>query len=144
MLTRTKKLECVALAALAIGLVGCRTAARSQPVSGAMLGGKPVDAALAQRGAEVYRSKGCYTCHAIGGKNAGPDLMNIMDRRDHAWLRAWLLNTDSMISSSDPQTEAMLKEYKKVKMPTMKLNSADVDALFHYMAQESKRAEAGS
>lgn len=134
----------LAVAALAIGLAGCsnmaNSAARSTPVQGATVGDKPVDQALAKRGAVIYLSKGCYTCHGIGGKNAGPDLLGITDRRDHAWLKAWLMNTDSMISSNDPQVKAMMEEYKWVKMPTMKLNSNDVDALFHYMAQESARA----
>ncbi len=136
------KLERAAFAALAIGLLGCATKATSRPVSGATVGDRPVDAALAQRGAEVYRSKGCYTCHGLGAsaRRAAPDLAGIMERRDHAWLRAWLLNTDSMILSSDPQAQAMLKEYKNVKMPDMKLQESDIEPLFHYMAQESARA----
>jgi len=62
-----------------------------------------------------------------------------MDRRDHTWLRGWVLNTDSMISSADPQVKAMMEEYHWVKMPQVPLNSGDVDALFHYMAQETAR-----
>jgi cytochrome c551/c552 len=139
MKTRTLTLERVALAALAIGLAGCATKATSRPVSGAMVGDRPVDAVLAQRGAEVWRSKSCYTCHQFGKRVAGPDLLGIMDRRDHTWLRAWLMRTDSMLAS-DAQAEAMLKEWKGVKMPNMKLQATDVDALFHFMAQESARA----
>jgi len=133
----------VALAALAVALAGCNSfsTAKTTPVAGAMMGDKPVDEALAKRGATVYLSKGCYTCHGLGAgsRRAAPDLLGITDRRDHTWLRAWLLNTDSMISSADPQVKAMMEEYNWVKMPQIALNSNDVDALFHYMAQESAR-----
>jgi len=136
----------VALAALAVALAGCNSmsTARTTPVAGATLGDKPVDNALAQRGAQVYMTKACYTCHGLGAgaRRAAPDLLGITDRRDHTWLRAWLLNTDSMISSADPQVKAMLDEYKGVKMPQIKLNDNDVEALFHYMAQESARIRA--
>ena len=137
----------LALAGLAVALAACSSGlntAKTAPVAGAMLGDKPVDNALAQHGANVYLKKGCYTCHGMGqaGKRAGPDLLGIMDRRDHTWLRGWLLNTDSMISSADPQVKAMLEEWKFVKMPQVPLNSGDVDALFHYMAQETARLRA--
>jgi cbb3-type cytochrome oxidase cytochrome c subunit len=105
-----------------------------------MLGDKPVDAELAKRGATVYLAKACYTCHSMGGgRRAAPDLIGIMDRRDHTWLRGWLLNTDSMITNEDPQVKAMLEEWNGVKMPQIALNDNDVTALFHYMAQETAR-----
>ncbi len=134
----------LALAALTVALASCNnmtSSAKTPPVAGAMLGDKPVDNALAQRGAQVYMNLGCYTCHGLGAssRRAAPDLLGITERRDHTWLRAWLLNTDSMISSSDPQVKAMMEEYHWVKMPQIKMNSNDVDALFHYMAQETAR-----
>lgn len=144
MMTRMLKVRLVAVAALAVALSACNSfsTAKTSPVAGAMLGDKPVDEALAKRGATVYMARACYTCHMMGGKRAGPDLLGITDRRDHVWLRAWLLNTDSMISSADPQVKAMLEEWKGIKMPQIALNSNDVDALFHYMAQETARLRA--
>lgn len=138
------KLRSLALAAFVVTLAGCNAfnTARTSPVSGAMLGDKPVDEALAKRGATVYLARACYTCHAMGGKRAGPDLLGIMERRDHGWLRAWLMNTDSMIVSEDPQVKAMLDEWKGMRMPQIALTNADIDALFHYMAQETARMRA--
>jgi len=50
----------------------------------------PGDAA---RGAAVYDSKGCASCHIIGGKGegVGPELTNIGARRNGAFLRQALL-----------------------------------------------------
>ena len=127
--------------AVAFWLAGCASvgSSGSVPVPGATVGDKPVDQGLATRGASVWMSKACYTCHGFGRTLAGPDLLGIMDRRDHAWLRAWLMNTDSMIASDDPQVKAMLEQFKDVKMPDMKLQDGDIEPLFHYMAQETAR-----
>lgn len=138
-MTRTLKLELVALATIAVGISGCVPKVVSRSVAGAQIGNRPVDPALAQRGAEVYVSKGCYQCHQFGGVRAAPDLVGITDRRDHDWLRRWLLNTTEMLQT-DPQAQAMLKEWKGYKMPNMKLRAEDIDPLLHYMAQESARA----
>lgn len=99
-----------------------------------------MDAGLVQRGAEIYVKKGCYTCHGIGhsGRRAAPDLAGVMERRDHEWLRKWLLNTTEMLMS-DAQAIAMLAEWKGYKMPNMKLRPEEIDPLFHYLANETAR-----
>ena len=138
----------VAVAVLAVALAACSggglATAKMTPVSGAMLGDKPVDEGLARRGANVYMAKGCYTCHGLGAsaRRAAPDLLGITDRRDHGWLRAWLLKTDSMIASNDAQVKDMLTEYKFVKMPQIAMSPGDADALLHYMANETARLRA--
>ena len=75
-----------------------------------------------------------YLCRVL----AGPDLAGVMERRDHDWLRKWLKETDTMLLS-DPQAVAMVKDWKGVRMPNMNLSDAQIDALFHYMAQETAR-----
>ena len=128
-MTRILKLELAALAVIAIGLsLGTPVAAQNMAIN----------PTLAKRGAQVYTSKGCYTCHGIGRQLGGPDLMGIMDRRDHDWLRRWLKNTTEMIQS-DPQAMAMVETYKFQKMPNMKLSDSDIEALFHYLAQETQK-----
>jgi len=142
-MTRTLKLELAALAAIAIGLGGCFfKPAGPRSVAGAELGNRPVDPNLAQRGGIVFRDKGCYGCHGFGRKLGAPDLAGVMERRDHAWLRRWLKSTDSMLVS-DPQAEAMLKDWYGVRMPNMRLSDQQIEALFHYMAQETARVRGG-
>lgn len=129
-MTRMFKLTLAAFAAIAIAV----------PASAAAQGSISVDPALAKKGKSLYSSRGCATCHAFGKKLAGPDLAGVMQRRDHDWLRRWLLNTTEMIAS-DSIAMAMVVEYKNTKMPNMKLQNADVDALFHYFQQESEKAK---
>jgi protein SCO1/2 len=58
------------------------------------------------------------------------------ERRDADWMRRWLKSPDTMLET-DSIAKAMLAEFQNVKMPNMKLTDADVDALVHYMRQES-------
>lgn len=124
---RTFKLTLAVFAALAIA-----------PAAAAAQGGMTVDAALAKRGKTLFTSRGCNACHAFGKKLAGPDLVGATERRSQDWLRRWLKNTDEMLAS-DSLAQAMLAEYQGVKMPNLKLSDADVDALLHYMQQESDK-----
>lgn len=121
------KLIAVAIAALA-----------AAPVAAAAQGGVTVDAALAKKGKSLFTSRGCNACHAFGKTLAGPDLVGATERRDQAWMRRWLKETDQMLQS-DSIAKALLAEFKGVKMPNLKLSDAEVDALIHYMQQETDK-----
>lgn len=102
-----------------------------------------VDASLASRGKVVYERNGCYMCHGFGVRRAAPDLLGVTERRDHDWLRRWFKETSAMLES-DPQARAMLEQWRYVKMPQIKLSDADINALLHYMAQETQRVRGGA
>jgi len=96
------------------------------------------------QGAIVFEKKGCPACHNIaksgeephrrpGGKQSGPDLAGVTERRDRGWLRRWLNDPDAMLAS-DPTAKAMLREAKHLKMPNMKLSDSEIEALINYLA----------
>ena len=106
------------------------------PVFALAQGGLTVDEKLAKRGKTVWENKGCMICHRIGGgRSAGPDLAGMFERRTVDWLTRFLKNTSEMLES-DSIAQELLVEYKKTKMPNMKLNDSDIDAVLHYIAQE--------
>jgi protein SCO1 len=125
-MTRLLKLSLVVGAAIAIA-----TPAAAQ-------GSMTVDANLAKSGKTLFTKRGCNACHTFGKKLAGPDLVGATQRRDPDWLRRWLKNPDEMLQS-DSVAQAMLAEFQGVKMPNMKLSDAEVDALLHYLQQESDK-----
>jgi hypothetical protein len=45
---------------------------------------------------------------------------------------------------SDPQARAMLEQWRFVRMPQIKLTDNDVEALLHFMTQETQRTRAAS
>jgi len=102
-----------------------------------------VDPNLASRGKVVYEKNGCYVCHGIGRQLAAPDLAGVTERRELGWLRRWLKETNAMLES-DPQAMAMLEQNRYIKMPQFKLKDSDVDAILHYLAQETQKVRSAS
>ena len=98
-----------------------------------------VDPALAKKGRSMFASKGCNGCHSInGGERAGPDLAGVSERRDAEWLKKFLKDPPTMLTT-DSLAMSLLAKYKNVKMPNMKLSDADIDALLHYIAEETAK-----
>jgi cytochrome c551/c552 len=124
-------------------LVGLVVAGLAVGSSVAQAQGLSVDANLAARGKVVYERNGCYVCHGFGKVLAAPDLQGVTERRELDWLRRWMKETSSMLQS-DPQARAMLEQWRFVRMPQIKLTDNDVEALLHFMTQETQRTRAAS
>jgi len=130
------KLHAVALAALAV-LAFAKAPAQAQDMKAS--GSYGSDEAAAKKGRGLFNARGCMGCHTVGkGKLAGPDLAGVTERRETDWLKKWLKNPDELLAT-DPAAQEMLKEYKGVKMPNMKLKDDEIEALLHYMASASKK-----
>jgi nitrite reductase (NO-forming) len=92
-----------------------------------------------------FESK-CLACHSVGqGKKLGPDVAGVTKRRTDAWLTQWLKSPDKMLKT-DPDAQAMLKEYNNLPMPNQGLSDAEIAgylAYFHWIdAQPSTTAAA--
>jgi mono/diheme cytochrome c family protein len=132
------RLHAVALGALAV-LAFARAPVSAQEAKAS--GSYGSDEAAVKKGKSLFTARGCFGCHTIGkGKSAGPDLAGVTERREVAWLQHWLKAPDEMLGS-DPIAQEMLKEYKNVKMPNMKLKDDEIEALMHYMAAESQKVK---
>jgi len=98
-----------------------------------------VDVEKAKAGAAVWTQRACAACHTIGkGKALGPDLAGVLERRERAWLVRWLKEPDVMLNT-DSTAMALLAESNGIKMPNLGLTDAEIEALLHYLAQESAR-----
>jgi len=98
------------------------------------------------RGEDLFRTR-CTACHAIGREPAGapdrrtigPNLLNVSQRRDRAWLERWLREPDQVLAEQDPQAMAMLAQFEGVRMPNLGLGEAEVRALLAFIDAESRR-----
>ncbi len=132
------RLHAVALGALAVLAFAKAPAAAQEMKAGSSYGS---DEAAVKKGKSLFGARGCQGCHTIGkGKSAGPDLAGVTERREAAWLQHWLKSPDEMIGS-DPVAQELVKEYKGVKMPNMKLKDEEIEALLHFMAAESAKVK---
>jgi len=95
---------------------------------------------LATQGEVVFQRKGCAGCHVRmgGGRQGGPDLLGVVERREIGWLHNFLKDTNAMLQS-DPIAIALLEEFRGMRMPNMSLNDQEIEALVHYLAAESQR-----
>jgi len=97
-------------------------------------------------GEYLFRNR-CAACHTIGQgdvmelaeQRIGPDLLNVGEQRDRAWLERWIAEPDAMLEEGDPVAVALYERWNRVPMPNMRLTEKDVGALLGYIDQESRR-----
>ena len=81
----------------------------------------------------------CASCHTIGGgRLTGPDLKNVEQRRDRAWLLKYVQDPGGVIDSGDPYALKLLEEARGVRMPNLAGMGMDrATALLDLIAEES-------
>jgi len=96
-------------------------------------------AARAQDAAADFQQN-CTSCHTIGGgRLTGPDLKNVEERRDRAWLVRFITDPAAMLDSGDPYAQKLLEEARSQRMPNLAgMTKARAEALLDLIAEESK------
>ena len=90
------------------------------------------DAAVISQGQGLFNDN-CTTCHAIGTKVVGPDLKDILSRRDPAWIKAFITNSQVVIKSGDKYAVKLYKEYGKTEMPSHAFSDEELNAVVAYL-----------
>ena len=95
---------------------------------------------FAQQAPADYFRQNCASCHTIGGgRLTGPDLKDVGQRRDRAWLVQWLQNPRTLIDAGDPYAQRLLQDSRGVVMPTVGgMNPGTANALLDLIEAESK------
>lgn len=74
-------------------------------------------AAAAQTAQEDFDAN-CAACHSIGGgRQAGPDLKGLSQRRSREWIIKFVSDPDKMVQSGDPVATRLVKEFDGEVMP---------------------------
>lgn len=95
---------------------------------------KPIDPALAQRGAQIYEAQKCALCHAIGGVgNARGPLDDAGDKYAREELRLWMLEPQKMEDTTGATRRPRMPAYAR-------LSQDDLTALVEYMASLRRKA----
>ncbi len=82
----------------------------------------------------------CVSCHTIGGgRLTGPDLKNVTQAKDRAWLVEFLQNPRAKIDAGDPYALKLQQEARGVVMPTISgMTKAQAEAMLDMIEAESK------
>jgi len=109
------------------------------PVVGQSSGANPTP--LAEQGGILFRQK-CAGCHGIGEgvRPTGPDLAGVTERRDRQWLTGFISDPGAMIAAGDPLALELLAEFHNLPMPSLGLQSDQVEALLTYLAHPAEAA----
>lgn len=93
----------------------------------------------AQESADFFRQN-CASCHTIGGgRLTGPDLRNVTQRKDRAWLVRFMLDPRGVIASGDPYAAELMQESRGVIMPSIPgFTPPRAEALLDLIDAESK------
>lgn len=96
----------------------------------------------ASSGTAVLFEKQCYSCHNIGGGDKkGPDLVNVTQRRQRAWLRRFVSSPQALKRTGDATTVQLFSKYAPEVMPDQVLSTDQIDQLLDWIEQLSKRKQ---
>lgn len=94
--------------------------------------------ALSNVPGEALYIKACASCHTVGqGDSVGPDLNNVLDRREHAWLTRFISRPDLMLASNDSAVAEMKQRFPMVVMPNLGLSEQDAGDVLSYIQAKS-------
>ncbi len=95
---------------------------------------------LPAQDAASFFAQNCASCHTIGGgRLTGPDLKNVEQRKDRAWLGQFVVNPQAAMDRGDSYALRLRDEARGVVMPTIPgLTDAMAGRLFDLIAAESK------
>lgn len=96
----------------------------------------PVNDALAAKGAELFKSKTCSTCHGFGIRITGPDLKDVPAQRTARWMQQQIQHPDIM-TKQDPISRQLLGTYA-VQMPNLSITDDEARALIEYIKKKHK------
>jgi len=90
--------------------------------------------------AKAFFGQNCKSCHTIGGgRLTGPDLKDVTQRKDRAWLAEFIPNPKGKIDAGDPYALQLQQEARGVVMPTIPgLTPAVAVSLLDMIGQQSK------
>lgn len=85
------------------------------------------------KGKELFEGN-CKACHKVHERAVGPALAGISERRDEAWIIAFIKNSQKVINSGDAYAVKLYNDYNKVVMPAHEfLSDDDVRSIVAYI-----------
>lgn len=96
----------------------------------------------AQEAIGTFRQS-CMSCHTVGGgRLVGPDLKNVEERKDRAWLVGFIMDPKGVLDSGDPYALKLKDDAAGVVMPPIVgMTRERAEAILDLIAAESQLEE---
>ena len=96
----------------------------------------------AAEGEKLFKAN-CTACHAVNKKVIGPALKGIRERRDEAWIKAFVKNSQAVIKSGDEYAVKLYAEYNNTLMTAFpQLKDEQIVSILDYIDAEAAKAAA--
>ena len=97
-------------------------------------------AASAADEAATYFRQNCMSCHTVGGgRLVGPDLKDVTQRQQRAWLQRFVANPKSFLDGGDPYAARLKEEARGAVMPNIAgIDETKASALLDMLERESR------
>lgn len=88
-------------------------------------------------GARVFESKGCLSCHTIGGGDkVGPDLKGLFDRRSEKWVKDFIKNPNKFMKKDEKAAD--LQSRYGSTMPDIDLSKNELNQIVIFLKEATK------
>lgn len=89
----------------------------------------------AQNGEQLFKK--CFTCHTLGKKSTGPDLVGVRAKWEAAGegtlLMEWVKNSNALITSGKSTMANAIKDFSPTTMDAQPLSNEEITAIFDYI-----------
>lgn len=90
-------------------------------------------------GKQIFKVN-CASCHTLGkGRLVGPDLENVLQRREESWIREFIHSSTTMVAEGDSVAVALFEEYNFIPMPDQTINEEEISAVLNYISKETEQ-----
>ena len=91
---------------------------------------------IGQNGENLFTAK-CNTCHILGKKSTGPDLIGVkqkwIDAGEGDLLYDWVKNSEEVIKSGQSKQAKEIEAFSPTVMTPQDVSNEDIDAIFEYI-----------
>ncbi|MGC8824503.1 MAG: c-type cytochrome [Bacteroidales bacterium] len=88
----------------------------------------------ADEGEALFKAN-CAACHNIDGTPLmGPNLKNVTQVRQKAWLKKFITNSRKMYEEGDPEARAIIDKYNGSNMPPFSFTDQQLEMLINYLS----------
>lgn len=104
----------------------------------------PAGGGDAAKGEQLFKDN-CAQCHAATNEQVvGPGLAGIESRRDFAWLKKWINNSQGVVASGDKYAVELFNKFNKTPMTAFpNFTDDDVKAILAYVKTASTVSDKG-